>query len=155
VNSGSRNYAFAAFGESGPLSGSSRRWNRMERAEGGLLKKIGFLAVLALAACANPSAAPSRESSKSPPALTAADRERLQPIIDRIYLERGMDVRVRVEGSAKTTLRLFWRAWDRPWVYREMQNEKFRSMLKAAGFERVLFAPSFVDEGWVWDLEKG
>jgi hypothetical protein len=78
-------------------------------------------------------------------------REQFSQEVERIFLDKGMDVRVILEGRDKTVIRLKWVLWSRPLVYQWGKNAELFGKFRQLGFERIIFDTGF-GQRWWYDL---
>jgi hypothetical protein len=66
-------------------------------------------------------------------------RKKLVDKLDTIFLDSGMDVRMRLSRECKTRVRLNWPLWNRAVIHRLNKESGLLEQLEEAGFERVDF----------------
>jgi hypothetical protein len=81
-------------------------------------------------------------------------REELVAEMDRDFLEKGMDVKIELGGSEKTTLRLDCLLFTRPMVYIFLDKTDLLPRLKQAGFQEVVFSNKSIKYSWEIDLDN-
>lgn len=81
-------------------------------------------------------------------------REELAAQLDRDFLEKGMDVKIEMTGSDKTTLRLDCLLFSRPMVFVLIDKTDLLANLKKAGFQEVIFTNKAIKYSWELDLDN-
>jgi hypothetical protein len=69
-------------------------------------------------------------------------------------LSKGFDVKIHLEGSEKTTLKLESALFNRPMVFALIDKSDFLQNLRDAGFEGVVFANKNIKFTWEIDLNN-
>ncbi|MBA4390411.1 MAG: hypothetical protein C0399_05690 [Syntrophus sp. (in: bacteria)] len=67
------------------------------------------------------------------------------------YLRKGMDVKVRLLGKDKTTIKLEYVLFSRPLIYQLTNETGLMSTLKSKGFKKVIFDDIY-NHTWKYDL---
>ncbi len=80
-------------------------------------------------------------------------RETLAKRMEREYLSKGMDVDVILSGSEKTTIKLQYVLFNRPFVYKLTNETDVLENLKKAGFKKVILSDGY-RYSWTFDLKK-
>jgi len=81
-------------------------------------------------------------------------REAAAKDLDRDFLSKGFDVKIHLEGSEKTTLKLESALFNRPMVFALIDKSDFLQNLRDAGFEGVVFANKNIKFTWEIDLNN-
>lgn len=78
-------------------------------------------------------------------------REKFAGEVETLFLDKGMDVTVTIEGRDKNVMRLKWVLWSRPLVYQWGKNVELMGKLRELGFSRIIFDTGF-NQRWWYDL---
>lgn len=81
-------------------------------------------------------------------------REEAAKELDRDFLSKGFDVKIQLNGSEKTTLRLESVLFNRPMVFALIDKSDFLQNLRDAGFEEVVFSNKNIKFAWEIDLNN-
>lgn len=76
--------------------------------------------------------------------------------VENIFMQTGMDMRVKAVGSANKTLRLTYALMSKPLVYKFQNEIKLDEQAKAAGFIKLVFTNGFensLGQTWTVDLK--
>jgi hypothetical protein len=79
-------------------------------------------------------------------------RETYADRLEREYLSKGMDVRITLVGSGKTTIRMQYILAGRPLAYQMANDPEIRSTLQSLGFKRLELSDGY-DETYTIDLD--
>ncbi|MFZ5451014.1 MAG: hypothetical protein ACOZF2_03945 [Thermodesulfobacteriota bacterium] len=79
-------------------------------------------------------------------------REEMAKELDRDFLSKGFDVKIRLEGSDKSTLKMDCVLFSRPMVFALVEKSDFLQNLRKAGFDEVIFANKNIKFTWEIDL---
>jgi hypothetical protein len=81
-------------------------------------------------------------------------REAAAKDLDRDFLSKGFDVKIQLDGSEKTTLKLESPLFNRPMVFALIDKSDFLQNLRDAGFEGVVFSNKNIKFAWEIDLNN-
>jgi chromosome segregation ATPase len=79
-------------------------------------------------------------------------REEAAKELDRDFLSKGFDVKIQLNGSDKTTIKMECVLFNRPMVFALRDKSDFLQNLREAGFEEVVFANKNIKFNWEIDL---
>ncbi|MDD2903128.1 MAG: hypothetical protein PHU44_11915 [Syntrophales bacterium] len=79
-------------------------------------------------------------------------REEMAKELDRDFLSKGFDVKIQLEGSDKSTLKLECVLFSRPMVFALVDKSDFLQNLRKAGFDEVIFTNKNIKFTWEIDL---
>lgn len=80
--------------------------------------------------------------------LMKKKREEYKVEVDKVFLDNGFDVKVRVLGKARDKLKMTFVLFDRAWVHKITQGQSmkygsFLANLQEKGFKKVIFSDGF------------
>lgn len=89
--------------------------------------------------------------------LMMAQRVAMPATMEGVFLDNGMDVRISLSGSRKTTIKYSWVLFSRVSVHQltdggAMGPGSFLRNLQDAGFKKVIFSDKY-SESWTYDLK--
>jgi hypothetical protein len=79
-------------------------------------------------------------------------REKKVEELDRDFLSKGLDVKIELSGSDKSTIKMECVLFSRPWVYVLVDKTDLLKDLKGAGFKEVIFSNKPLKYSWEVDL---
>ena len=79
-------------------------------------------------------------------------RQAMAKELDRDFLSKGFDVKIHLEGSDKSTMRLECVLFSRPMVFALVEKSDFLENLRKAGFDEVIFTNKNIKFTWEIDL---
>lgn len=85
---------------------------------------------------------------------TIKKREELAKELDRDFLSKGFDVKIQLNGSEKTTIKLESVLFNRPMTFALIDKSDFLQNLRDAGFEEVIFSNKKIKFNWEIDLNN-
>lgn len=88
-----------------------------------------------------------------PEAITPNMRVEYAHRLETSYLDKGMDVHVRVQGKMKDSITLKYVLFSRPAVHKIHQDGKLLDEMRQLGFRKAVFADGY-DTSWTFDLTK-
>ena len=91
-----------------------------------------------------------KKAQKGACELLGGLREEYVERLDRIFLDQGMDVRLKLRGECKTSLTLDYVLWNRATVHQFVQAGDFLSSTEKLGFKKLVF--SSFDETYTYTL---
>lgn len=91
-----------------------------------------------------------RAVSKAALHLMKKKREAHKAEVDKVFLDNGFDVKVRVLGKARDKLKMTYVLFNRVWVHKITQGQSmkygsFLSNLQKIGFKKVIFSDGFIN----------
>lgn len=91
------------------------------------------------------------EADKKRDAMASAiARKLMAERLETDYLDKGMDIRVRVSGKNNEILTMKYVLFNRVWAHKFAQGDSLE-VLRNAGFKRVSLEDGY-NFGWKWDL---
>ena len=75
-------------------------------------------------------------------------REEMAKELDRDFLTKGFDVKIQLDGSDKSTLKLDCVLFNRPMVFALVDKSNFLENLRKAGFDEVIFTNKKIKFTW-------
>ena len=75
-------------------------------------------------------------------------REAMAKELDRDFLTKGFDVKIQLDGSDKSTLKLDCVLFNRPMVFALVDKSNFLENLRKAGFDEVIFTNKKIKFTW-------
>jgi hypothetical protein len=80
-------------------------------------------------------------------------REELSKRMEENLLKKGMDAEVYVSGLDKTTMRIKYVLFSRPFIYKLVNEGELLDNLEKSGFKKVIFDNKF-GQTWTYTLKK-
>lgn len=85
---------------------------------------------------------------------TIKKREEVAKELDRDFLGKGFDVKIQLNGSEKTTIKLESALFNRPMVFALIDKSDMLQNFRDAGFEEVIFSNKNIKFNWEIDLNN-
>jgi DNA-binding protein H-NS len=85
---------------------------------------------------------------------TIKKREEVAKSLDRDFLSKGFDVKIQLNGSEKTTIKMESPVFNRPMVFALIDKSPMLQNLRDAGFEEVVFSNRSIKFNWEIDLNS-
>ena len=85
---------------------------------------------------------------------TIKKREEVAKELDRDFLSKGFDVKIQLNGSEKTTIKMESALFNRPMVFALIDKSDMLQNLRDAGFEEVVFSNKNIKFNWEIDLNN-
>ncbi|MEI8226289.1 MAG: zinc ribbon domain-containing protein [Bacteroidota bacterium] len=80
-------------------------------------------------------------------------RQQLAKQMESDYLSNGLDIKIRLSGPEKTSMRLEYVLFSRPLIHQLTNDTDFFSNLRDAGFKKVVLTDKY-RYTWTYDLTK-
>jgi hypothetical protein len=93
----------------------------------------------------------SLKARKQREARLLQDRKNCAGELERMYLDKGMDVTVSVFGTNATTLKIKWILVSKVTAHQFSQDHEFFQMLREKGFKKFIITDGYNDT-WSWTL---
>ncbi|MBI4643802.1 MAG: hypothetical protein HY743_08805 [Deltaproteobacteria bacterium] len=85
---------------------------------------------------------------------TIKKREEAAKELDRDFLNKGFDVKIQLNGSEKTTIKMESVLFNRPMIFALIDKSDLLQNLRDAGFEEVVFSNKKIKFNWEIDLNS-
>ena len=79
-------------------------------------------------------------------------RQMLAELVERNYLDKGMDVSIELRRPDKTEIRMKYVLFSRPLVHQLTRDSSFVAGLREAGFKKIVFTDGY-DQTWSVDID--
>ena len=81
-------------------------------------------------------------------------RQKMVAELDRDFLSKGLDVKIELSGSDKSTIKMECVLFSRPWVFVLIDKTDLLKDLKSAGFKEAVFSNKALKYSWEIDLDN-